>query len=130
MKTLRIYTAPGESPDLLESLRLAAEVEEIDSLDRIARRDAPVPTVLFMSRSLLTGMEKGEWALLPAHVAVIAADADARKSAEGAGRLFLSMEDFRSEHGSLDRLIAAAGAHSAALLGGMRPAADAERGRG
>lgn len=121
----RVFTAPGESPDLLESVRSMLEVEEIDSLARIGSVD-PVPTVLFMSRSLLAGMGPGEWATLPAHVAVIASDADARRSAEGAGRLFLSMEDFRSEFGSLDRLITAAGAYSAALLEGIRWGAGPE----
>lgn len=111
---LRIYTAPGESPDLLEVIRLPAAVEEVDHLDRIP--DGGLPAVLFLSRGLLRGMGPGEWEALPAHVVVVASDAQARGEAEKAGRLFLSTEDFRGGRRALHRVLRAAARHSAALL--------------
>lgn len=89
----RIYTAPGESPDLLEVIRLPAAVEEVDRLDRIP--GGALPAVLFLSRGLLKGLGPEEWEALPAEVVVVASDSQARGEAEKAGRLFLSMEDFR-----------------------------------
>ena len=118
----RIYTAPGESPDLLEVLRLPATVEEIDRLDRIAA--GTLPAVLFLSRGLLNGLGSEEWATLPVHVVVVASDAQARGAAEKAGRLFLSMEDFRGGRRALHRVLRAAARHSAALLA-LRRAGDA-----
>lgn len=110
----RIYTAPGESPDLLEVIRLPAAVEEVDRLDRIP--GGALPAVLFLSRGLLKGLGPEEWEALPAEVVVVASDSQARGEAEKAGRLFLSMEDFRGGRPALHRVLRAAARHSAALL--------------
>jgi hypothetical protein len=90
MPDLRIYTAPGESPDLVELLDAPAEVREVASLSEVAPGRSPA--VLMLSRSLLAGLAPGEWPDLPAHVTVVASDATARAAAEVAGRLFASVE--------------------------------------
>lgn len=113
-RRFRVYTAPGESPDLREMVRLPGSVEEVERLDRIPAGKGPA--VLFLSRGLLRGMGPAEWEALPPHVVVVASDSQARGEAERAGRLFLSMEDFRGDRRSLHRVIRAAARHSAALL--------------
>jgi len=114
MDRLRIYTAPGESPDLLELIRLRAEVEEVERLGRIPAGGGPA--VLFLTRGLLRGLSPEEWEALPPHVVVLAADSQARGEADRAGRLFLAMEDFRGGRVALERVLRAAAAHSALLL--------------
>lgn len=110
----RIFIAPGESPDLLELLDESAEVEEVAALSQADPGEDPA--VLFLSRSLTVSATSPEWDGLPAHVAVIAADAQARGEAEKAGRLFLSMEDLRGDGPGVQRVLRAAGRYSAALL--------------
>lgn len=114
MDTPRIYTAPGESPDLLELIRTPVQVEEVERLDRIPREKAP--SVLLLSRGLLKGISPAEWDALPRHVVVLATDSQARGDAEKAGRLFLTMEDFRGGRRALERVLRAAFAHSSLLL--------------
>lgn len=114
MDTPRIYTAPGESPDLLELVRMPVDVEEVDRLDRIP--DGNTPSVVVLSRGLLKGISAAEWDALPRHVVVLATDSQARGDAEKAGRLFLTMEDFRGGRRALERVLRAAFAHSALLL--------------
>lgn len=111
---LRIFIAPGESPDLLELLDVPVEVEEVATLSQVDPGQGP--GVLFLSRSLSVSAASPEWQALPGHVAVIAADTQARGEAEKAGRLFLAMEDLRGDGGSLQRVLRAATRYSAALL--------------
>lgn len=118
---LRIFTAPGESPDLLELLDIPVALEEVAALSQAD--PGGEPAVLFLSRSLSVNAASPEWRALPRHVAVIAADAQARGDAEKAGRLFLSMEDLRGGGESLRRVLGAAVRYSTALL---RSGADGE----
>lgn len=110
----QIFIAPGESPDLLEMVRLQVDVEEAERLDGI--RPGNRPAVLFLSRGLLRGLGPAEWEALPYHVVVVAGDSQSRGEAERAGRLFLSMEDFRGDRRSLHRVLRAAARHSSLLL--------------
>lgn len=114
MGGLRLYAAPGESPDLLEFLETSLSIEEVVALDQAEPgEDAGV---LFLSRSLASGATTSEWASLPAHVAVIASDSDARGEAEKADRLFLSLEDLRGGADGMARMLRAAARYSRALL--------------
>lgn len=121
---LRIFIAPGESPDLLELLEVPVEVEEVAALSQADPGDGPA--VLFLSRSLAVNAASPEWQALPAHVAVIASDAQARGEAEKAGRLFLAMEDLRGDGESLERILRAATRYSAALQQAGGPAGPPE----
>ena len=89
MPLLRIFTAPGESPDLLELLDRPTDVREIAALREVPGDRAP--GILLLSRSLLAGMSEAEWTALPHHVTVVASDADAEAAAAKAGRLFRSI---------------------------------------
>ena len=117
-RPLRLFTAPGESPDLLELLDTEVEVEEVASFDQI--RAHRQPAVLYLSRGLLKGLDAAEWERLPEHVTVVASDSQARGEAGKAGRLFLSMEDFTGAAAGLRRVLRAAMRHSAALLEARR----------
>ena len=115
---LRIFTAPGESPDLMETLNTEAVMEEVASFDQVDAHDEAA--VLYLSRGLLKGLNEDEWQRLPPHSPVIASDSQARGEADKVGRLFLSMEDFTGDGNGLRRAVRAALRHSAALLGQQR----------
>lgn len=125
MDSLLVYIAPGESPDLLELVEVPLETREIGALGEADPGERPA--ILFLSRGLLKGISRTEWETLPAHVAVVASDAQARGEAEKAGRLFLSMEDLKGDGPSLTRALRSAVRHSAALLGQARSAEAADR---
>ena len=125
MSTVRIFTAPGESPDLLELLSVPAQVGEIASLGELAEEAGPA--VVLLSRSLLAGLSPEEWRVLPDHITVVTTDTEARASAERAGRLWGSL-DAVSGRGSgkrgrseLDEALEGAFRHSQSLLGRELP---------
>lgn len=104
----RVYTAPGEGPDLVEATRWGRiDVVEIAAVDELV--DVEEPGVLFLSRGLLgRGGSHQALASLPAQVAVVAADDGARTAAEQAGRLFMAAADLAPGRHPLMRTLASA----------------------
>ncbi|UCC24088.1 MAG: hypothetical protein JSU98_10150 [Gemmatimonadales bacterium] len=125
MSTLRIFTAPGESPDLLELLSVSAQVGEVASLGELAGETGPA--VVLLSRSLLAGLSTEEWYVLPEHITVVTTDSQARAAAERAGRLWGSVDAVsggglvRRGWSELDEALEGAFRHSQSLLGRELP---------
>lgn len=111
----RIYIAPGESPDLGDTVGEDLEMVEIASMSHI--EDDDCPAVLYLTRALTEGEGVGrELRDVPAHVVVVAGDAGGRILANSVCRLFLSTEDFGPGGQALQRVLTAASRHSQALL--------------
>lgn len=120
---VRVFAAPGESPDVVEALGREVPITEVDHLSQV--HPGPVPAVLLLSAGLVDEGSGGVLVSLPPQVVVLATDARGRRLAQSAGRLFLAAEDLSGEAG-LRRGLAAAAAHARVNLALARCRRDPE----
>ncbi len=113
LDSVRVYVAPGEAPDVAEAIETSLNTIEVDHLSEV--RPGEEPAILLLSRGLV-GIGSGpDFNAIPEHVVVVAVDGGARRLAESADRLFLSLEDLTGTR-ALARALRAAAHHSLALL--------------
>jgi HD-GYP domain-containing protein (c-di-GMP phosphodiesterase class II) len=113
-----VFTGPAGTPSALAALGSSVEFRPVGSPARADPGDLPGVLILSGEMDLSRGL-----ADLPAHVVVLAADEDARRTAEREGRLFLATADVSSDEALL-RALRSAARLSWSLLGQARASAQ------
>lgn len=113
LESVRVYVAPGEAPDVAEAIETSLNTIEVDHLSEV--QPGQEPAILLLSRGLVGAGSGPDFNAMPQHVVVVAVDGGARRLAESADRLFLSLEDLTGTR-ALARALRAAAHHSLALL--------------
>ena len=110
MRRFIVFSPPSDVPEALQPLGDAVDIVRISSLAEVeADRH---PAVLILTSELAESDELGS---LPAHVTVVAKGPEARAAADRIDRLFLDLDDLRSEEAQLGAIRSAARASATEL---------------
>lgn len=121
MKRFLVFAAAGEAPEALDGLGDGCRIVEIASLAGVTVEDEAA--ILILSGGI---SDADSLSSVPEHVVVLAKGRAARETAEGAGRLFLDLDDLNSDDAQLRALRSAAQA-SATRLAASRAASQLDQ---